>query len=231
MAWSKNNDVTNTNTGSPVTVSLTNSTIVGSLIVVGVISIQTNTFNVPTDTAGNTYVDCGVGQLLFNGSAYVIQLFYTINTAAISNTVSVSQVGNSASFMRIVVEEWTGNALSNPVDVTSNSGSNASTGTGGGQNVTTGLATTNFADLVIGFCDVVGGTLTTGTGFTTAASDIMESLIQTVAGSVAATWSDNTNSDSYTAIMAAFKAFGSGGVTFSNASVIGTDFHWLGGDE
>jgi hypothetical protein len=202
-SWQKRNDQTGSGSGSPqVATAFTTSLTNPSLIIVFA-SGPVGTFSV-TDTAGNSYVDCGQGQVVYNASALGVQCFYAQNThTTASNIISFASTGGGA--MRVTAQEWTGAALSAPVDVTQNSGGNASTGSGGGQNVSSLPATTTGADLVIGLAAVNTGILTVGTGFTAATHVGMEYQTQSGPGTVAATWNDNTNTDSYAALMVAFR--------------------------
>jgi hypothetical protein len=147
-----------------------------------------------------------------------VQCFYALNThTTASNVVSFASTGGGA--MKVTATEWTGAAIVTPVDVTQNSGANQSTGSGGGQNVTSGAATTTGADLVVGITGVATGTLTVGTGFTTSSTASLEYLTQSGPGALAATWNDNTNSDSYAAIMVAFRPY-AGTTSFATSAVI-----------
>jgi hypothetical protein len=209
-AWvQRNSQISPTNTANPQqTTAFANALSNPSLIVVAVLRTST-TIATPTDTAGNTYTDCGAGVVLFNGSTFGIELFYALNTKTIpSNVISVANPGGTV--MYVQAAEWTGHALSVPVDKTSNT-ANGNTGTGGGQNMTSGSATTTLpGELVVGLgVDAVGGTITLGTGFSAVYTGIapMEYLVQSSAGAIAATWHDATNSAAYGAVMATFKPF------------------------
>jgi len=203
-AWVKRNDQTITGSGSPETVTFSTPLTNPSLIVV-LASGPTGTYTI-TDTAGNSYLDCGQGQIVFNSSADGTQCFYSLNThTTTSNVVSFASTGGGT--MSLVATEWTGSALVSPVDVLQNSGTNVNTGSGGGQNLSSGGATTTGADLVIGMAGVVTGPLTVGTGFTPTSSNNFEYLTQSGPGALAATWSDPTNTDPYAALMVAFKPY------------------------
>lgn len=165
------------------------------------------TISTPNDTAVNTYLDCGAGLISYAGGALSIQLFYALNTHTTSSNV-ISVANSGAATMEVIAVEWTGAATSSPVDGT-NKTANGSTGTGGGQNMTGGaVVTAQSGSLVVGFgADADASTITAGTGFTImlSGSPFLEYQIQATAGSIAATWNSNINSNPYGAITAVFK--------------------------
>jgi hypothetical protein len=150
-----------------------------------------------------------------------MQCFYALNThVTASNIMSFASTGGGA--MKVTATEWTGGAIVSPVDVMQNSGSNQSSGTGGGQNISSGAATTTGADLVIGMAGVTAGTLTVGTGFTSSSAAGLEYQTQTGPTALAATWSDNTNNDSYAALMVAFRPFAGTATSATDAVITDT---------
>lgn len=204
-AWVKTNDQTGSGSGSPQVTAAFASPLSDPSLIIVLATGPVGTFNI-TDTAGNTYTDCGAGQLLFNTSGNAVQCFYAANsTTTASNVVSFASSGGGT--MKVTATEFIGGALSSPVDVTQNSGNNASSGTGGGQNVSSGPATTTGADLVVGVTGVTAGTLTAGTGFSATSTASLEYLIQSTPAALSATWNDGTNNDSYAAMMVAFRPF------------------------
>ena len=204
-AWTKHNDKTGSGTGSPQAASAFTSALTNPSLIVVFVTGPAGTFSV-ADTAGNTFVDCGQGQILFNANANGVQCFYALNISTTgSDIVSFASTGGGA--MKVAAMEWTGSALVTPVDVLQNSGANASSGTGGGQNVSSGAATTTGADLVVGFAGVTAGSLTVGTGYTASSLANLEFLTQSTSGALAATWNDGTDNDSYGALMVAFRPF------------------------
>ena len=234
--WSKRNDQTGTGSGSPQAAAAFSANLTNPSLIVVFTSGPVGTFTV-TDTASNTYVDCGQGQIVYNTSATGVQCFYALNThTTASNVVTFASTGGGA--MTVAATEWTGGAIVSPVDVTQNSGPNASTGVGGGQNTSSGAATANGPDLVIGLAGVQTGTLSVGTGFTSTSIPGLEYEILNAPTALAATWSDNTNNDSYAALMVAFKPYagafstavissatdtgGAQGITVSGAGITGT---------
>jgi len=208
MAWVKTNDGTIYNTNNPTSVAaFANALTNPSLIIVGMCRAFSGTIDLPTDTAGNTYLDCGAGTVLYNASGWSCRLAYALNTTTqASNVVSVANGGSNGT--RVSAVEFTGGAIASIVDVFA-SNPNASTGTGGGQNMTsTAAITTVDGDLIIGMegdTSISPPRGAVGTGFTTTAVSALEYLVQTSAASIAATWADATDDDPYAAIMCAFK--------------------------
>jgi hypothetical protein len=203
VSWTKRNDQSGSGSGSPQTATAFANTLSNPSLIVVLTQGPVGTFSV-TDSAGNSYIDCGPGQMVYNSSATGLQCFYAVNTHSTSSNI-VSFASTAGGAMKVTAMEWTGGAITSPIDVTQNSGSNVNTGSGGGQNVSSQTAVTTGTDLVIGITGVAAGTLTTGTGFTTSSYVGMEYLTQTGPGSVAATWSDNTNTDPYAAMAIAFR--------------------------
>jgi len=202
MAWTKKNDKTSgsVSTNPISTAAFANVLTPGSLIIVEV-AIKTATIPTPTDTAGNTYYDSGLGTKNPNDSWY-IAIFYALNTfSTASNVVSVANSGTVSG--DVTAQEWTGNAPASPVD--GYVYSSGSSGTGGGQNVTSGAPTgTGSNDLIVGLAHA-GGSLSVGTNFTATADTYHDSEYQAaVAGNTPATWSDGTNNDTYGAMAVAF---------------------------
>ena len=210
MAWARTNDqYANNVTTNPVNVTaFANALTPGSLIVVGVRITDTSGPSTPTDTAGNTYLDCGIGPIPYGANTAYCQLFYALNTHnTASNVISCVNAGGKSYY--IACAEFTGNdnglyGLS-VIDGTPSGNANANSGTGGGQNVVTGNTTPlNNGDLILGFGKSAGG-FTQGTGFTGFGQSYMEYLVQTTAVAIQATW-HTTNSQTYSAIVCAFRA-------------------------
>jgi hypothetical protein len=201
--WTQKNSQTGAGTSNPqCATAFSNALTNPSIIIVGVL-FNSSTSYTPTDTAGNTYLDSGAGAVAW--STHYIQTFYALNTSTTSsNAVCVT---NTSGTVRISATEWTGGATSSAVDVWA-SNSNASTGTGGGQNATsTAVSTTANGELIYGL--VAGSYMSVGTGFTQIA--YISSLVgseyeaQSAGGSVAATWSCSQNSYTYSAMVVAFR--------------------------
>lgn len=203
MAWViKNNQSTSAVNPS---ITMTNALTNPSLILVFA-KVPSATIATPTDTAGHTFLDAGPGTVLFKTSTSSLRLFYVLNTATTaSNAVTINSAGVT---MRITVVEWTGHALSSPVDKF-NSAANQSSGVGGGQNMSSGATATlsTNAGLAIGFCVADAGTVTQGTGFTALAHPQAEYQILAANTAIAATANDGTNNDAYGALVVVFLPF------------------------
>jgi hypothetical protein len=213
-SWTLANNKGEAGAGAASTDAFANPLTNGSLIVVHVWRQAAPT--TPTDTAGNTYSDCGSGSVIFH-TDYRIQCFYTINTHTTS-----SNVVTSTSALNIIASEWTGNAASSPVDVFHSTASGTTLSTDGADNMTSGAATTNVnGDLIIGNWSTYTGAAASGTGFTALAGvnghPYAEYKVQTTAGSIAATATRDAN-DFYAMIMTAFKVSTSATLYYSAAS-------------
>jgi hypothetical protein len=200
--WIKRNDTSGSGSGSPQSAAAFSVSLTNPSTIIVLAQGPVGTFSV-ADTAGNTYQDCGPGQVVYNSSANGVQCFYALNThTTASNVVSFSS--SAGGTMSVTATEWTGGAIVSPIDVTQNSGGNASTGTGGGQNVTSNGTNTSAADLIIGIAAAQTGPLSVGSGFTGTSSQGLEYQIGSGPGTIAALWSDPTNNDSYGAMVIGF---------------------------
>jgi phosphatidylinositol-3-phosphatase len=194
------------------------NTTAGDLIVVAV-SWDTSGGAQPriSDSQGNSY------SMATNGNNTTLQqglaVFYAPNVKGGADTVTLG-VSVPASYLRLNVQEYTGAAITNPVDGTAQNidtkGSSAVNGVTSGNGVTT-----LNGDLIFGAVMGDSGnntTVTAGTGATqrlvahNGADDPLasEDLIQTSAGSVAATFTFSI-AGSYQAHMVAFKQAAPGG--------------------
>jgi hypothetical protein len=186
----------------------------GSIILVGVVQASSPVTFTISDTAGNSYVDCGKGQIAWNSSGDSGQLFYALNThTTASDVVTVSSTVNAA-FLQINAVELTGNAASTPVDTFA--GQAASTSGTGADNITSTSATTaTNGDLIFAAENAINGTITAGTGMTlfSGNGETTAAKVQTTAGSVAGTFDDNTSVDPYVCIMVAIKPAAGGGTS------------------
>ncbi len=82
---------------------------------------------------------------------------------------------------------------------------NQNTGIGGGQNVTsTSIAGTVSGDLIVGGTVAQAGILTAGPGYTLGMSDFFTEWKVGAGGSIAATWADPVNNDTYAAMAVDF---------------------------
>ena len=184
----------------------------GSLIVVHQYS-ATGTYSVPTDTAGNTYVDCGPGQGVYDG-VDTMECFYALNThSTASNIVTIHS--SSVVFLTGLAFEVLGAASSSPLDGGSGVGYsikvNASGGAAGSNNLTAiSLTPAGSGDLIVALFSALNGS-TAGTspnafslvnGTWTQASQY---FLQTASAAIVATASDSHSSDPFAVIVIAIK--------------------------
>ena len=187
----------------------------GSLIIVHQYS-SNSTYPVPTDTAGNTYVDCGAGLAPFGGgSSNSAQCFYALNTHTTASNVVTIHSTPSATFLSAIAFELLGAASSSPIDGGSGVGysikSLALGGAAGANNLTaTSLTPAGNGDLIVAFfASLSGGTVGTSPNVFTLVNggwvQPSEYLVQATSAAITATASDSTSSDAYAAIVIAVK--------------------------
>ena len=165
------------------------------------------------DTLGNTYL-VAVNDF-DSGNRQGLATLYAFNIRAGANTVTVT-FGTTGGYRRVIVSEYSGIAMTAPLDVTAKSQGTSTTAANGA--TSTAATTTANGNLIFGVTMDDSGnfaTINAGTGFTRRASlngmDIAtEDSIQATAGSVAATFTFS-RADRYLAQMAAFKAASTGG--------------------
>lgn len=186
----------------------------GSLIIVHQYA-TTATFSVPTDTAGNTYIDCGPGAAAFSVSASSSRCFYALNTSTTaSNIVTIHSA--STTFLSALAFEVLGAASSSPIDggvgVGYSSKANATGGAAGANNLTaTTLTPAGNGDLIVAFFATSAGGATAGTSpnaFTLVNGSWVqgsEYFTQAISAAIVATASDSTSIDPYAAIVIAVK--------------------------
>lgn len=216
-SWSLvNNKCASSASGSSLaTAAFTNPLTNGSIIVVGVTADNSAGFGI-TDTAGNTYVDSGAGQLTW--SAIFSQVFYVVNSHTTSSNVVTFSIGTTANFPRMCAAEWTNTAgiPASPVDGGTGVGFSSLSSTGGaaGANslVATPITTVTSGDLITPWFTELNGTLNAGTTLpwiaanqSGAIAEMLEYLQQASAGSITATAGDTSSSDPFGAIVVAFK--------------------------
>jgi len=182
----------------------------GNTIVVAV-SWNTVSSLTPTcsDSQGNTY------------SAIVLEtddpdnsqsgICYATNIKAGANTVTVT-FGASVTYRALAIQEYSGIATTSPVDTYATYAATGTTATNAYTSTT--AATTTSGDLIFGyFVDETGSTATAtaGTGFTQRTDNTTltspattEDMVQSSAGSIAATQTEN-QAHVYTGMMMAFK--------------------------
>jgi hypothetical protein len=187
-----------------------------SLIVVHMYSAGGLTsYTVPTDTAGNTYVDCGPGATTFSPGK--IQCFYALNTHTTASNVVTLHATGSVTFLSGAAMEITGANTSSPIDGGSGVGyslkASATGGAAGSDNISgTSLTPASNNDMILALFVAQNAVPTVGTSpnlFTVGAGATWnarsEYFIQSTAAAITATASDSFSSDSYGAIVVAIK--------------------------
>lgn len=165
--------------------------------------INTNgTANIPTDTRGNTWVDSGLGAVLYQAGTASTRVCYVLNCAAGANTVT------STSAFSLHLYEFSGVKTSAATDGANSSGNNAVSASGT-DNMTGGaITTTANGDLIFASAACLNGPLSAGTGFTSPNGDVSglsEYQIQGTAGAITSHITDGSVADTYAMISAAFK--------------------------
>lgn len=191
--------------GAAASATFSGGNIGGNLLVIIAITVGSTTISTPTDTIGNTYVDCGAGKVLWQASASAIQIFIKASCANTGTNNIVTSTGAGA----IAIMEWSGST--GVVDVTGTT-ANASSGSGA-NNLTAGTLVTTAADLVIGGFGSTGGSAqTAGTNVAWAASDtgtarvLSEWFVQSAGGSLVVNGTQpGGNGLAYGAISVSFK--------------------------
>ncbi|PYS12164.1 MAG: hypothetical protein DMG15_15320 [Acidobacteria bacterium] len=184
--------------------AFTSAATAGNLIVVAVSWGSSNTLSC-SDTQGNLYTTITIQYDDNNNQS--LGICFAPNIKGGATTVTATFNG-SAPYRRILIHEYSGIATTNPVDVTKINNANGTTTTNG--ITTTAGVTPVSGDLIFAaVMDDTGPiTITPGTNFTQRASvggDVAtEDLVQTTAGSIAATWTF-TAPHRYLAQMVAFK--------------------------
>lgn len=206
MAWAHTNGKGAVSTS---TAAFTNPLTPGSLIVVWIFNAAIAVWTV-TDTAGNSYVDCGAGSVVWQSSTFQIQVFYAINTkSTASNVVTMNFQSGSQSVNVIIADEFTGNAQSSPVDVFASQANGVGNGAGTNNVTTPALRPSSDGDLIYAAFGCAAGTLSAGTGFTAgetgSGGELSEYLFQGAHASVTPAATDNNNAENYGGISVAFK--------------------------
>lgn len=185
----------------------------GSLIVVHQYS-TTATYTVPTDTAGNTYVDCGPGIVAWGTNALDAECFYALNTHSTASNV-VTLHSSSAQFLSGMAFEITGAASSSPIDGGSGVGYSIKANAGGGAAGSNALTATSLTpagngDLIVAFFPSSSGSGagTSPNAFTLVNAGWIQSseyFTQSTSAAITATASDSTSTDPFAAIVIAIK--------------------------
>lgn len=176
-----------------------------SLIVAGIYVLGSGSLGTPTDTANNTYIDCGVGAVPWRSSNYRLELFYALNTSTTSSNTITETYGGSNTQMRIYSAELTGRATSSPLDACSSTANGTTPGDGSIPNMSTPEVTPSLnGELIVGFAGTYNNNPSSGPGFASLLYGLLEYQVQPLAGSIAATWTRNAT-DWYAGIVATFK--------------------------
>lgn len=186
--------------------ALTNGSTIIAFVFNGAVS--GDTFSV-TDTAGNTYSDCGAGAGQTGGATATIQVFVAANSNTTASNVVTFHSSGSTNYPRIIAFEVVGGAAS-AVDVTSKV-ENQTSSSGSADNCSAGAVTTSTNDELVfcGFADIVD-TVTNGVSPAPTAIDswtniTAEYYIKATAGSITGTASEPTSGIGYGAIVVALK--------------------------
>ena len=216
------------------------TTAAGNLIAVGVIRTG-STISSIVDSAGNTYIPVGAGEL--TGGFAIGRIYYAKNVTGGTN-IAVTVTLASGEFGHVFAHEVSGADTTSPLDQESQ---NAQSGVGTGTDaVTSGTDTTTTNGQYIFGCmadESFGGpTQTKGTGFTDGANSVddngfvgsSEYQIQASAGSIAATFTHSASNDTI-ALMATFKAAAAAGRTTKNTRAfplgMAIGMNWVGPGE
>ena len=176
-----------------------NNTIHNTLVVC---VLSNGAIGTPTDTQGNTWVDCGAGNVPRSAGLQNIAIYTVKDCAAGANTVAVA----GANALHIM--EWSGLDIVTLVDKYAGA-SNASGA--GADNISAGPITTdNSGDLIIMMAGCNTGPLSQGTGFTISPDGDVNGLwvytTQVSAGAITGYITDGTSSDPAHGLIVALKA-------------------------
>jgi hypothetical protein len=166
-----------------------------TLIVTGAASAPSSSLTI-SDSAGDTFVPV-IGPISQTGQNVTAYTWIAINAKGGPDTVTLTP--SSADALEIHISEWSGISQVSPVDQTSSAMGNGSQISSGSK------TTTQSGELVYGYA-FAGNNASSGSGFTGLSltnGDLDEYEIQTSAGSVAATFTQQSNY--WLAMMATFK--------------------------
>lgn len=214
MAWSLTNsgNAAASNAASVAISAFANPLSNPSILVAMVQFTGPQTLTSVTDTAGNTYVDCGLGalQMTANVNGQFLQLLVANNTHTTSSNIVTANISATTNFPRICVGEWTGGATSSPIDV-KNSVVNQSSAGGANACSITATTTNNNGELIVAGWATINFNITAGTSpnaftlvGTPTGGNALEYFVQTTAASISPT-AGTTGSDTYAGIMVALK--------------------------
>jgi hypothetical protein len=142
-------------TTNSFSLSFSNNTLAGDLILVGFDFNASATPSSVTDSQGNAFTQ--VGTQLTSPSGSRIQVYYAKSIKGGADTVTINLSANAA-YIEAYLSEYTGVNQTNPIDAQAGASGSAVT-------VSSGIATTTVAgDLIYGYC-VGDGSCTAGSGF------------------------------------------------------------------
>jgi hypothetical protein len=209
---------------SSTSLAFTSNNTAGNTIVVAASWQATGLTPTCSDSQGNAYSTIVTKADATNDSQSGI--CYATNIKAGANTVTVTY-GASETYRSLAIQEYSGIATTSPVDTSISNTATGTTSTNGYTSTTSVTGTSG--DLIFGFfTDETGNsaTATAGTGFTVRTNNTAltspvttEDMVQTSAGSIAATQTENA-ADEYVGMMMAFRPASTGSLTDTNASSI-----------
>jgi len=143
-------------TGNSLSLSFSNNTLVGDVILVGIDYNKTSTPLSVTDTQGNSFTPVGSQLISPGGSGSMVYIAKNIKGGA--DTLTVRLTSNSA-WLELYLTEFSGVNQTNPIDAQAGASGNSGP-------VSSGNATTTAAgDIIYGFC-VGDWACTAGSGYT-----------------------------------------------------------------
>src|SRR2546427_2043418 len=205
VAFKQAAGTTNDATSTTVTRAFATATTAGNLIVAAVSWGSSNSLTC-SDSQGNVYTTIPVQYDVSKNQS--LGICYAANIKGDAVTVTATFNGTAPN-RRLLIQEYTGIATDNPVDVTAKNNANGTTTADG--ITSTAAITTASGDLIFGA--VMNNTgltsIQAGTNFAlrcaTGGADLAtEDMVQNIAGSVAATWTFS-RADRYLAQIVAFK--------------------------
>jgi hypothetical protein len=204
VAYVQGANITNDSSASSIARAFTTSNTAGNLIIAAV-SWGNSGGVTCSDSKGNAYaVATTQTDSVYNQS---LAICYAANVKGGANTVTATFSGAPV-YRRLLIQEYQGIALVDPVDVVAKNVANGTTATNG--ITSTSAVTTSSGDLIFGaVIDAFDLTsITAGTGFTQRQSNNIdmatEDLVQVASGSIAATQTFGV-AHRYLAQMVAFK--------------------------
>jgi hypothetical protein len=200
----------------------------GNLIVVGVAWSTNVNANVPTDTAGNTYVS--TAQKASHGTADFVEIFYAKNVTGNASNAVTANFSGSAQFRRVMVLQFSGCDTTAPF-TTGEGGTVVDTSTT--THTTSSWATATADEVICCFmsCSGAQGNYTAGASFTLdfaiagLGSDTNgEHRIVSSTGTYTGSFTTQSGPANGWAAAASFKIAGGGGATVMPMNPVVIDF-------